>query len=149
MCFDILYFWEKVDVGHSWDFSNRNRVNRNLEDLDRDWFIEKKIVGKSIETLHKGYEKKFLKSQEKVKNVNIYILFHVKIWLKNIISLKENMIKLQTSCSRLVYSPSVCSLIIIISTSLCLTNTRNFVSLTLFVLQKIKEIWALISHELI
>ena len=43
----------------------------------------KKNCGKkhSFETLHKGYEKKFLKSQEKDKKVNIYILFHVKIKL--------------------------------------------------------------------
>lgn len=41
------------------------RVNRNLDDLDQDWLIEKKIVGKNIETLHKGYEKKFLERGER------------------------------------------------------------------------------------
>ena len=27
------------------------RVNRNLDDLDQDWLIEKKIVGKNIEKI--------------------------------------------------------------------------------------------------
>ena len=60
--------------------------------------------------------------------VNILLLSHCLIAVQPyyvlMLSYKKN-IESHTSCSRLVYSPSVCSLMIIISTLLCLTHTKK------------------------